>query len=139
MFFDFHHHFLGRECGIYNLDFTEEIPENYFSVGLHPNKIDENYKQNLDKIKEISQHPNCLAIGECGLDGLVSADESLQEQVFEQQILWANEIQKPVIVHCVRRFSQLLRFQKIAKVPLIVHGFNKKKETTEELLGKGFY
>ena len=80
MFFDFHHHFRGRECGIYNLDFTEEIPENYFSVGLHPNKIDENYKQSLDKIKEISQHPNCLAIGECGLDGLVSANESLQEQ-----------------------------------------------------------
>jgi len=42
MFFDFHHHFRGREYGIYNLDFTEEIPENYFSVGLHPNKIDEN-------------------------------------------------------------------------------------------------
>ena len=40
MFFDFHHHFRGRECGIYNLDFTEEIPENYFSVGLHQNKID---------------------------------------------------------------------------------------------------
>ena len=129
MFFDFHHHFRGRECGIYNLDFTEEIPENYFSVGLHPNKIDENYRQ----------HPNCLAIGECGLDGLVSVDENLQEQIFEQQILWANEIQKPVIVHCVRRFSQLLRFQKIAKVPLIVHGFNKKKETAEELLSKGFY
>ena len=139
MFFDFHHHFRGRECGIYNLDFMEEIPENYFSVGLHPNKIDENYRQNLDKIKEISQHPNCLAIGECGLDGLVSVDESLQEQIFEQQILWANEIQKPIIVHCVRRFSQLLRFQKITKVPLIVHGFNKKKETAEELVGKGFY
>ena len=138
MFFDFHHHFQERKYGIYNLDFTEEIPGNYFSAGLHPNKIDENYRQNLDKIKEISQHPNCLAIGECGLDGLVSADESLQEQVFEQQILWANEIQKPVIVHCVRRFSQLLRFQKIAKVPLIVHGFNKKKETAEELLSKGF-
>ena len=87
----------------------------------------------------MSQHPNCLAIGECGLDGLVSVDENLQEQIFEQQILWANEIQKPVIVHCVRRFSQLLRFQKIAKVPLIVHGFNKKKETAEELLSKGFY
>ena len=55
MFFDFHHHFRGRECGIYNLDFTEEIPENYFSVGLHPNKIDENYRQNLDKIKELKK------------------------------------------------------------------------------------
>ena len=137
MFFDFHHHFRGRECGIYNLDFAEEIPENYFSVGLHPNKIDENYRQNLDKITK--WRSNCLAIGECGLDGLVSVDENLQEQIFEQQILWANEIQKPVIVHCVRRFSQLLRFQKIAKVPLIVHGFNKKKETAEELLSKGFY
>ena len=32
-----------------------------------------------------------------------------------------------------------MRFQKIAKVPLVVHGFNKKENVARELLNKGFY
>lgn len=139
IFFDVHHHFQGRENGIYNPDLGENLTGDYFSVGLHPNRINENWERNLEQIKVLSKDKNCLAIGECGLDALVEVDENLQEKVFEQQILWANEIQKPVMVHCVRRFSQLLRFQKMAKVPLIIHGFNKKKEIAEELIDKGFY
>jgi len=80
MFFDFHHHFRGRECGIYNLDFTEEIPENYFSVGLHPNKIDENYKQNLDKIKEILDNQTSQVIQNCLVIGMKSYDPELDNQ-----------------------------------------------------------
>ena len=33
----------------------------------------------------------------------------------------------------------MLRFSKIAKTPIIVHGFNKKKNIADELLKKGFY
>ena len=71
--------------------------------------------------------------------GLISVEDSIQEEIFEKQILWANEIQKPVIIHCVRRFSQLIRFRKMAKVPLIVHGFNKKQNIANELLENDFY
>ncbi|MDO4762861.1 MAG: TatD family hydrolase [Flavobacteriaceae bacterium] len=138
MYFDIHHH-SERKNGIFNLDLGEQIPKGYFSVGLHPQKINSNFEKDWSKIKEISLNPYCVAVGECGLDALVEADEDLQEKVFEMQILWANEIQKPVIVHCVRRFSQLLKFQKIAKTPMIIHGFNKKENIAKDLLGKGFY
>ena len=136
--FDVHHHFLENE-GIYNLDFGQEIPKRVFSVGLHPKDIVADFEKQLDWVKETSLNPNCKAIGECGLDALVEVDEVLQERVFEAQILWANEIQKPVIIHCVRKYSELLRFQKMAKIPLVVHGFYKKKSIAEELLNKGFY
>ena len=139
MLFDVHHHFVERENGIYNYGLGEVLPVGYFSVGLHPNEIDENWEQNLEKIKKSSQNPHCVAVGECGMDAFVKADELLQEQVFEQQILWANEIQKPVIIHCVRRFSQLLKIGKKAQTPMIIHGFNKKREVAESLLDKGFY
>lgn len=139
IFFDFHHHNPQKNDGIYNLNLGEMIPEKYFSVGIHPKDIDENWENNLEKIKEISLHQNCLAIGECGLDGLITVKENLQQTVFEKQILWANEIKKPVIIHCVKRFSQLIFFQKIAKVPLIIHGFNKKKSIADEMLRHGFY
>lgn len=138
MLFDIHHHEKGKS-GIYNLGLNENLPLSYFSAGLHPKDISANFEKDLEKVKEISQNKNCVAVGECGLDALVDVDDALQEKVFETQILWANEIQKPVIVHCVRRFSQLLKFQKIAKIPMIIHGFNKKKSIADELLKKGFY
>ena len=139
IFFDFHHHKSHNSYGIYNLHQEEILPENYFSVGIHPKDIDGNWQENLEKVKEISQQQNCAAIGECGLDALINIDENLQKKVFEAQILWANEIQKPVIIHCVRKFQELIPFQKIAKIPMIIHGFNKKKAIADEMLKHGFY
>lgn len=136
--FDIHHHFLEKK-GFYNLDFGQEISEGFFSVGLHPKDIQVDFKKQLDWVKEISLHPNCKAIGECGLDGMAEVERDLQERVFEAQVIWANEVQKPILIHCVRRFYELLKFRNIAKVPLVVHGFNKKKGIAEELLNKGFY
>jgi TatD DNase family protein len=127
IFFNFHHHNPQISYGIYNSTPEEKIPEHYFSVGIHPQNINEQWENDLENLKMISQNPKCLAIGECGLDALVNIDENLQKKIFEAQILWANQIQKPVIIHCVKRFQELIPFQKIAKVPMIIHGFNKKK------------
>lgn len=137
-FFDFHHH-KKYHNGIYNLNFKENPTEYPFSAGIHPKDINETWENDFDLIKDLSLNPNCWAIGECGLDGLIDVDEKLQETVFEKHILWANEIKKPVIIHCVRKFSQLLRFSKIVEVPLIVHGFNKKQNIADELVNSGFY
>ena len=139
IFFNFHHHNPQIPYGIYNSTPEEKIPEHYFSVGIHPQNINEQWENDLENLKMISQNPKCLAIGECGLDALVNIDENLQKKVFEAQILWANQIQKPIIIHCVKRFQELIPFQKIAKVPMIIHGFNKKKAIADEMLKHGFY
>ena len=136
-FLDFHHH-KQNKTGIYNLNLSEVIPQGNFSVGLHPKDISENWRFDFDKIKEISLSKNCLAIGECGLDGLINIDENLQNEIFQNHISWAEEIKKPIIIHCVRRFSQILHYKK-AKVPLVIHGFNKKENIGKELLEAGFY
>ncbi len=138
-FFNFHHHNPQIAYGIYNSTPEEKIPEHYFSVGIHPQNIHEDWEKDLESLKIISQNPKCLAIGECGLDALVNIDENLQKKIFEAQIIWANQIQKPVIIHCVKRFQELIPFQKIAKVPMIIHGFNKKKAIADEMLKHGFY
>ena len=137
-FFDFHHHKKYHK-GIYNLNFRDETPEHLFSTGIHPKDISAQWESDFSRVKEVSLNSNCGAIGECGLDGLIDVDEKLQETVFEKHILWANDVKKPVIIHCVRKFSQLIRFSKIAAVPLIVHGFNKKQSIADELVNSGFY
>ena len=64
--------------------------------------------------------------------------EKLQEKAFLAQIEVANSVKKPLIIHCVKRFSQLLPFRKVSKVPMIVHGFNKRKTIGDDLLKNGF-
>ncbi len=136
-FLDFHHH-KPNQTGIYNLDLHESVPNSMFSAGLHPANISENWKSDFERIKEKTSDKNCIAVGECGLDGLITANEKLQAGIFQAHLSWAEEIRKPVIIHCVRRYSQILHFKK-AKVPLIIHGFHKKETIAEELLDAGFY
>ncbi|SIS66304.1 TatD DNase family protein [Kaistella chaponensis] len=138
-FFDFHHHNFEKECGIFNLKFNDELPESIFSAGIHPHSISLAVEDEFLWLKEISKLSNCVAIGECGLDGLVDVEEKLQEEVFERQVYLANEIKKPLIIHCVRRFSRLIHFRKLSKVPMIVHGFNKRKTIGDDLLKNDFY
>ena len=84
-FLDFHHHQLAK-TGIYNLNPGEKIPDGKFSAGLHPKDITEDWKSDFEKIQKISLSENCLAIGECGLDGLIQIDETLQNEVFKAHI-----------------------------------------------------
>lgn len=137
--FDFHHHHLYQDNGIYNLKLFEAAPQQLFSVGIHPKDISINPKDAEIWLKEISLNPFCTAIGECGLDRLIDISEKDQNQSFEMQINWANHLKKPLIIHCVRSFSELIRFKKIAKVPMIIHGFNKKKIIADQMQDAGFY
>ena len=137
-FFDFHHHDFNKKNGIYNLKLNEIPPANYFSAGIHPQDISDRFEEDFLWLKTVVKSENCVAIGECGLDGLVEIDENLQHEIFQKQIELANEIRKPIIIHCVKRFSQLIHFKKKSKVPMIVHGFNKRKTIGDEMLKNDF-
>ena len=69
---------------------------------------------------------------------LVNIDENLQKKVFERANSLGKSNSKPVIIHCVK-ISRINSVSKIAKVPLIIHGFNKKKAIADEMLKHGFY
>ncbi len=135
-FLDFHHHKPGA-TGVYNLDLQEEVPNFAFSAGLHPKDISAHWKSDFEHIKTRSLSDNCVSVGECGLDSLIHVDDALQSEVFLAHLMWAQEIRKPVTIHCVRRFSQLLQFKTI-KIPMVIHGFNKKEQIGRELLDAGF-
>ena len=96
------------------------------------------------QLKWVAQHAgqnNVLAIGECGLDRVCGSDWAAQVDVFRQQIAIANEVNKPLIIHCVRAFEELVEELDKAKVkvPVIIHGYNRKREVATRLLEKGYY
>ena len=92
-------------------------------------------------MKVASWQKNVLAIGECGLDRICSTDFKLQEKVFIEQILWANEIAKPLIIHCVKAHHETLVLLKEYNrtSPVIFHGFNNKLDTANKVLEHGYY
>ncbi len=138
-FFDFHHHKKYIRNGIYNLNIEQIPPDFPYSIGIHPQDIDvNNLEQQFSWMKGM-MFQNCFAIGECGLDSLVSIDHKIQEEVFLRQIRIANEVKKPMIIHCVRKFYEVISFKKKAEQPMIIHGFNKKHQIAEDLLANNFY
>lgn len=111
-----------------------------YSAGLHPWYL-ENVAQDWPHLVAVVKQPNVLAIGECGLDKVYTTDWQLQLTAFVKQILLANDIGKPLIIHCVRAFDEvisLLDKHRVA-VPVIFHGYNKKAAIAEKLVQKGYY
>ncbi len=110
----------------------------YCSMGLHPWYLNDLTAQ-MRSLKQYSRQAGVLAIGECGLDTLCATPPALQEQAFGEQIAWANESGKPLIIHCVRAYSKALSMLKAATVPVVFHGFSKKQQQAREILDKGHY
>lgn len=138
MYFNAHHHQTSL-WGIYNLGLKESTPNSYFSVGLHPAEVTPNFQKELAALQSLAQNSLCLAIGECGLDGLVSVDETLQIKAFKAQIKLAEELNKPLIIHCVRRYYEVAKLCETTSVPVVFHGYNKNETIAKMLIEKGFY
>ncbi len=138
-FFDFHHHKKNISFGIYNLDLNNAPSDIPYSIGIHPKAVNNSTIEEQFQWLESNITKNCMAIGECGLDSFAEADLKTQEEVFLRQIRISNSIKKPVIIHCIRKFYEVISFKKYAEQPMIIHGFNKKAHIAEDLLKNNFY
>jgi len=146
--FDCHTHQLQPINGIRNFHQQQKtVFEDYAlpcSVGLHPWFVaTENWQTDLHWLQQVAQQPKVVALGECGLDALRGADLATQQQAFIEQLQLAQQLRKPLIVHCVRRFNELIVIAKKHNTkqttPIIVHGFNNKTSVLHGLLNEGFY
>ena len=145
-FFNLHTHKFTNNSDVLELvnqypwEFDAAIPN--YSVGIHPWYIDENrLESDLKTIDEKLQLKECLALGECGLDKRIEVPLSLQIEVFEKQIALAEKHQKPLVLHLVAAFQELIEIKNRLKisVPIIIHGFSKNEQVANELIKNGFY
>lgn len=146
MFIDIHTHRppVSSVWSIQNVHehFDKLYPQSHYSTGIHPWFIDASQSSHqLERMKIASQASNVLAIGECGLDRLCTVDFRLQEKVFIEQICWANDIAKPLIVHCVKAHRETLAILKEhnRSVPVIFHGFNNHEDIANSIIQQGYY
>jgi TatD DNase family protein len=145
-FFNLHTHQYTNQPDVLELvnqyphEFNDSVPK--YSIGIHPWYI---VKERLEADFEILESKltdeKCLAIGECGLDKRIPIPMDIQQFVFEKQLALAEKYQKPVIIHCVAAFQELIAITKKrnVSVPMIVHGFSKNEFVAKELLANGLY
>ena len=124
----------------YPWEFVAGIPQ--YSIGIHPWYIVENrVESDLQFMEQKLQLPECWALGECGLDKRIDIPMTLQTEVFERQIALAEKYRKPLVLHLVAAYQELIAIHKKRpiKVPVILHGFSKNEQTAKSLLDCGFY
>ncbi len=116
---------------------SEKYKEVYYAVGVHPLYIKEAPKSVFETILEVaSENPNCIAIGEIGLDFFEKGvDRELQAFYFEKQLEIARKTKKPVIIHLRKGFKEFLDITSNYKdLTYIMHMFSGKLDFAKALL-----
>lgn len=125
---------------IVNLE-PEQSPDacGWYSTGIHPWRAAEADRL-WPLVENSAAHPHVVAIGECGLDALRGPQLEIQREVFIRHISLSETLHKPLIIHAVRTWPQLIALRKSTKASMewIIHGFRGNATLAEELLRHGF-
>ena len=123
------------------LAMAERYPFFYAAVGVHPENC-ANYDENeLAALRELAQHPKCVAIGEIGLDYYWEENppREFQQRVFREQMALARELHLPVIVHDREAHADSLTIVKeFPEVKGVFHCYSGSAEMAKELLKLGW-
>ena len=117
------------------------IADKYYSVGIHPwnsGSVDDDMLRLLDTY---ARYDNVVAIGETGIDGLKGGSVDRQKDLFIKHAALSSELKKPLIIHAVRSFNDIIELHKRLKPgnAWIIHGFRGNENIAVALLKEGFY
>lgn len=145
MFVDFHTHKTKVEPNVFTI-YSHSVGnphscgEHYMSVGLHPwdiSKVDVEHA--LAEVESLMDREGVIMVGECGLDHCHGVSMEVQQQVFERHVLLSEQYAKPLVIHCVRAFDELLALKKRHKPQQtwVVHGFANNISIARRLVSEG--
>lgn len=128
----------------------------YPMVGLHPEEVKENWREELAHIKSLlpslekiqtaelstsllgEDRRGLVAIGEIGLDYYWSREyEQEQLEAFEEQVRWSVETRLPLMIHCRKAQNEMVAILKRYKDQLpggVFHCFTGNELEAKELL-----
>ena len=105
------------------------------AVGIHPWHALE---------ADLSAVEACIAdvdaVGEIGLDFACDIGCETQISIFRAQLVIAERLHKPVVLHCVRAFEYIMRVLDNYRLKVVIfHGFIGSKEQAQRAVTQGFY
>ncbi|MDR0973511.1 MAG: TatD family hydrolase [Prevotellaceae bacterium] len=122
-------------------ELSADCSNTYFSVGYHPWSLHADRMPDWNLLEEAAHHPQVLAIGETGLDKLIDCPILLQEEALLRHVHIAMQTRKPLVLHCVRAYNELIHLRKEIPTEIIpiIHGYRGNATLARQLLSKGFY
>ncbi|MGJ1421306.1 TatD family hydrolase [Sphingobacterium spiritivorum] len=112
------------------------------TAGLQPWYLnDEGSEGALAQLRTLLDNGKLLGIGECGIDKVIETDVNLQKDVFAAQVQLATQYDKPLIIHCVRAFEEVIQTlsSQLFQGKVIFHGYQKNEIMAKQLISKGYY
>ena len=126
------------------MDFYEKHPDNVrVMMGLHPEEVKEDYKENLKIIENHIEGTPLVGIGEIGLD--FYWDDTFKNQQFEvlaEQLHWAKDLGLPVSLHTRNAFKEMfkiLEHEQDGRLAGVMHCFNGTADEAHAALTLGFH
>jgi len=149
-YINFHTHHGGgsdNTVAVVNLMAGDSVPDIFqpntlFSAGIHPWYLTADNAGDLKANLLLSlAHPHVIMIGEAGFDLIRGPEKKLQYDTFCYQASLAEEMRRPVIIHCVKGWDLLLKAKEELRpsVKWIIHGFRGKGSLARTLAAEGFY
>jgi TatD DNase family protein len=111
------------------------------ALGLHPYFLDQHKPDDLDTLTSYIVSNPPLAIGEIGLDLMLSQfSYELQLEYFERQLVIAKNCRLPVIIHCRKAHDELLKACRSNGYTHggIIHAFSGSQQQAKKYLDAGF-
>ncbi|XP_063627750.1 3'-5' ssDNA/RNA exonuclease TatD [Cydia splendana] len=116
----------------------------YSTAGVHPHDAKSMVEEDMwAELHETAQAPECVAVGECGLNYSKDFSEpSVQREVFKRQVEIACDLRKPLFVHEKEAQEDLLKILDDfgnRLPPVVIHSFSGSVEQGIKYIEKGFY
>lgn len=128
------------------MQLVEEFPERAFPMmGLHPCSVGDDRVHQLGEMKKILfENPTQFcAVGEIGID--LYWDKTtlgIQIEAFHEQIDWALELEKPIVIHVRDSFDETFKVldeRRHPKLHGVIHCFTGNLEQAQYALDLGFH
>jgi TatD DNase family protein len=120
---------------------SERFSQVYAVVGIHPHDAQSWNALTENRLREWTQNPRVVSIGEIGLDFYRNlSSETDQYRAFHAQMSLASEIRLPVVIHCRDAYEPLLQvLMQYPDVQGVLHCFSGTYEQAQRGLGMGYY
>ena len=105
------------------------------AVGIHP------WEASSRSVAEIEPLiAGADVVDEIGLDSACEVDFEQQLSIFREQLALAELFDKPVILHCVRTFEQVMNeLKKYSLRAVIFHGFIGSPQQAKQAIERGYF
>jgi len=128
-----------------SVQLAEKYENIFASVGVHPHDAKTITLEVLIELEKLARHKKVCAIGEIGLDYFrMQNSKEIQIVAFEAQLILAQKLNLPVIIHSREADADILvilknkMLNKNMKLRGVVHCFCSNAETAEKFLALDF-